>query len=205
MAAQVLPTLPDPPRSVLVPLSNLPTLGETAYHFSRASEKNGELSLNFVSPFWTPKGWGESYSSNWWPTVYQAYEAAKFIGEGPERARIIESIRRAPMDNRLSVVSDLVQRNQHLLRADWLDIRKGVLYTLLLCKFIAGHGLRVLLQSTQEGKKFIYNSDNTEWGRNYWGNGDNLLGNLLGEVRTFVQDEAQVQRFVADHDPKIKQ
>ncbi len=75
------------------------------------------------------------------------------------------------------------------LRKDWEYIKVGVMKTILIDKFLKNPELATLLRSTS---KSTYLEETNDWGDSFWGfdiikwEGENMLGKLLMEVRTFI-------------------
>lgn len=113
-----------------------------------------------------------------YPSVEHAFQAAKSLDES-ERLRIM----------RLGSPGKAKKEGRYLkLRADWEEVKLGVMLTLLRKKF-----------SFTDLKKMLINTENEEliegnsWGDTYWGKyygvGENKLGKLLMQVRSELTEE----------------
>jgi len=108
-----------------------------------------------------------------YPTVEHAYQAAKTLDL--EARKIIREASTPGIAKKLG---------RHLdIRADWDEVRDGVMRDLLKQKFAPGTALAEQLLAT--GRWILVEGNN--WGDTYWGisngTGLNRLGSLLMEVR----------------------
>lgn len=117
----------------------------------------------------------------YWPTVEHYFQAQKFIG--PESAAYRERIRltHSPKD-----AKTLGQSRTLPLRADWEQVKEGIMLHALRKKF-APPKLREILLSTKN-RPLIENSPyDRYWGVGKDGSGRNRLGILLMQLRTEMQ------------------
>ncbi|KAL6056937.1 Swarming motility protein ybiA [Balamuthia mandrillaris] len=121
-----------------------------------------------------------------WPTVEHYFQAQKFAGtEKEEQIRLLKK----PMD----AAREGRKRNQEnaALRADWQEIKDGVMERALYAKFTQNEPLKQLLLSTGD-KRLVedtFTTDDRYWGIGTEGNGKNMLGVLLMKVRDRIREE----------------
>eukprot|EP01006_Ploeotia_vitrea_P017281 TRINITY_DN48374_c0_g1_i1.p1 TRINITY_DN48374_c0_g1~~TRINITY_DN48374_c0_g1_i1.p1 ORF type:complete len:279 (-),score=0.04 TRINITY_DN48374_c0_g1_i1:78-914(-) len=77
------------------------------------------------------------------------------------------------------------------LSADWEQRKESVMYEGLLAKFRASADLRKILLSTKDHPLVQIKPDDECWGAGAYGKGKNLLGRLLGQVRSIVRQETE--------------
>lgn len=110
-----------------------------------------------------------------WRSVEHFYQAAKHEDAAVVK-RIIEAAtglaaRKAGQDRSL------------VARADWEDVKMGVMRTALEAKFSQNRKLREMLAKTGN-EELVHDSESDRvWGRNRDGVGENLLGVMLMEAR----------------------
>lgn len=132
--------------------------------------------------------------SNFWPvivkldeveyaTVEHAYQAAKTLNRSARR--VIELAASAGQAKHLGKTSPL--------RPNWSSLKVGVMLNLLRQKF-SNPELKVQLLATDDTVLIEGNA----WGDTFWGvcngKGQNVLGKLLMQVRTELQQDEQRQR-----------
>lgn len=110
---------------------------------------------------------GETY-----PSTEHAYQAAKSL-DPAYRASL-----------RTCTAAEAKRRGRKaVLRADWEEVKIGVMLDLLRQKFASGTGLAVLLDQTGD-RELV---EGNWWGDTFWGvcrgEGQNHLGKLLKQVR----------------------
>lgn len=76
------------------------------------------------------------------------------------------------------------KRGRHVkLRADWEDVKDGIMKDIVLAKFTQNENLKAKLLATNDA----YLIEGNTWGDKYWGQvnrvGKNKLGHILMEVR----------------------
>lgn len=120
-----------------------------------------------------------SFEGFLYPTVEHAYQASKTIDP-----KIRELIRKAKSPG------DAKKLGRSLtLRGDWIEVRVGIMRTLIKEKF-ENPFLRHLLLATGD-RELIHEN---RWNDRFWGVtngvGENWLGRILGEVRKEAQEES---------------
>jgi len=130
--------------------------------------------------------------SNFWPAdiryeglVYCANENAFQASKFPQKDRILFTMR-TPYE-----VRQLGQRPMSAGRLkDWMNGRRDrVMLEINLEKYIAHEDLRNRLLATSNA----YLEETNTWGDKYWGvcggEGENMLGRILMEIRTYLRTE----------------
>jgi N-glycosidase YbiA len=111
-----------------------------------------------------------------YPSVEHAYQAAKFNNI---------DIKQQIADVDISVARSIGRSNHCDLRNNWDDARRVVMTTLIRYKF-SSEELRKLLVKTGNDK-IIMNGYDEFWGTGRSGQGENVLGEILMEVRREIQ------------------
>lgn len=128
----------------------------------------------FLSNFWYSPF---DYKGLRWRTVEHAFQAAKTL----DRARFL-----AIHDAETPAKAKRIGR-QCRMRADWDQVKQGVMLDLLRIKF-KDPDMRAALLAT--GNKILI--EGNTWGDRYWGvyngEGENHLGKLLMQVRQEIRD-----------------
>jgi ribA/ribD-fused uncharacterized protein len=146
-----------------------------ALYFYRVNERFGEFS-NFAKCSFTAEG-------KFWLTSEHYFQAQKFAGTIHEDAvRLAPSARDAA---RIGRVRNLP------LRADWDTVKVSVMRTALKCKFENHPALVDLLLSTGEEEIIEQTTDDYYWGCGSDGDGLNMLGKLLMELRASYRKRQQ--------------
>jgi ribA/ribD-fused uncharacterized protein len=144
-----------------------PSGGKVKIHFYRVNEPWGEFS-NFAA-------YSFELDGKRWPTSEHYFQAQKFVGTvHQEEVRHVQKARDAAK----------MGRDRKLpLRTDWEDVKLDVMRTALQHKFEAHPNLVELLLSTAEAEIVEQTTDDYYWGCGSDGNGLNMLGKLLMELR----------------------
>lgn len=71
------------------------------------------------------------------------------------------------------------------LRCDWEEIKYGVMYDIVLCKFKQNEDLKQMLIETKDE----YLEEGNTWGDRVWGTVNGVGKNLLGEILMQVREE----------------
>ena len=127
----------------------------------------------FLSNFWPCEvrydGWA-------YPSVEHAYQAAKFTD--PEKRAKIQAATTAQAAKKIGRTKGI--------RADWDDVKFGIMRDLLQQKFEQGSANATQLLATGDEQLV----EGNWWGDTYWGvckgKGKNHLGNLLMQRRSFL-------------------
>lgn len=110
-----------------------------------------------------------------WPTVEHYFQACKF-----EDDSIREKIQ--SLSSPMSAAKEGRNRNNPL-REDWEDVKDSIMRTSLSAKFKQHPSLRKELLSTGDANIIEHTTNDSYWGDGGDGNGKNVLGKLLVEVR----------------------
>jgi len=136
-------------------------------YFYRANEPFGEFS-NFSR-------YGFELDGIFWPTSEHYFQAQKFNDlSHVTKIRQAESPRKAAELGRLRSVP---------LRPDWESVKDDVMRTAVRAKFTTHDDLRKLLLSTGDEELIERTTDDYYWGGGDTGEGKNMLGKILMEVR----------------------
>jgi hypothetical protein len=118
---------------------------------------------------------GFDLDGRWWPTVEHYFQAQKFPGhaqadavhgvKSPMQAKWLGNDRKAP------------------LRPDWDQVKDDVMRQAVRAKFAAHDGIRAVLLGTGEARIVEDAKNDYYWGIGASGNGKNMLGKILMEIR----------------------
>ncbi len=116
----------------------------------------------------------------YWLTVEHYFQAMKF----PDHPHC-EAIRLAKTPKQAKSMGN--DRSKPL-RSDWEDVKDEVMYTGVLRKFETHANIRAILLDT--GEDVIYEAAPSDyyWGTGADGSGQNRLGEILMQVRTFLRE-----------------
>lgn len=145
--------------------------------FYRLKDPYGEFS-NF-SPH------GIYVDNKFYPTSEHYYQSQKFID-----VQTRETIRHAATPR---IAADL-GRTLPNLRFDWDDIKEDVMLKALQCKFTQHNNLKELLLSTKDSYIVEDSKTDSYWGVGADGNGKNMLGKLLMNLRASLTYEISNNR-----------
>lgn len=128
-----------------------------------------------------------------WPTAEHAFHAAKF----PREPQLLQNLCQisAPQAKELAI------ENAAKVSVHWQVIRVDVMRVVLYEKFFQNQPARDILIGTGDAELIELipdaypwsNRPNTFWGRLSSGEGQNMLGTLLMEVRAYFADEAKLR------------
>ena len=118
-----------------------------------------------------------------WETVEHYYQAAKF-SHLPELA---ERIRLLPGPD---AAKSFARERTALWRADWWDVREGVMWEVLNAKFKHSAFLTAELLATNDARLVEASPYDDFWGMGSDGLGRNRLGEMLMLVRAQVRESA---------------
>lgn len=118
---------------------------------------------------------GFELDGKYWLTVEHYFQAQKFAGTARE-----ETIRRArtPAD-----AKSLGNSRAFPIRADWEDVKDGIMLRAVARKFETHRHLRERLLRTQDEELIENSPADFYWGCGNDGTGQNRLGQILMEVR----------------------
>lgn len=116
-----------------------------------------------------------------WPTSEHFFQAQKF--EDPAyREKIRET--KSPM-----IAARLGRSRKVKLRRDWESVKVDVMRKAVDAKFRQHEDLRKLLLSTGDAKLVEHTTNDSYWGDGGDGSGKNMLGRILMDLRTTLQEE----------------
>jgi ribA/ribD-fused uncharacterized protein len=110
-----------------------------------------------------------------WPTVEHYFQAWKFPGHAQfDAIRTVKS----PMEAKW-----LGNARKTPLRADWEQVKDDIMRQAVRAKFAANDDIRAVLLGTGEARIVEDAKNDYYWGIGATGNGKNMLGKILMEVR----------------------
>lgn len=116
-----------------------------------------------------------------WKTTEHYFQAQKFAGtEHEEELRLVAS----PM-----VVARMGRSRQRPLRNDWEIVKDDIMREALKAKFTQNEDLRKILLETGDAQLVEHTKNDSYWGDGGDGNGKNMLGILLMELREELKKE----------------
>jgi ribA/ribD-fused uncharacterized protein len=110
-----------------------------------------------------------------WPTSEHYFQAQKFLDPQDQ-----ERVRRAKT---ASLAANLGRDRRRKIRSDWESVKVSVMREAIEIKFRQHPDLRDLLLSTGEAKLVERTNKDRFWGAGDDGQGKNMLGKILMEVR----------------------
>lgn len=135
-----------------------------------------------------------------WPSTEHYYQSQKFYGLQDERSKaLIEAIASAKSPEEAAKLGRKAERDTpELVRPDWSTSKRAVMFAALLKKFSTHECARnELLKASTLNLSLVESSPNDfYWGRGIDGSGDNMLGQLLMQLR----EELYVPPPAAHHD-----
>ncbi|KAF9480696.1 DUF1768-domain-containing protein [Pholiota conissans] len=123
------------------------------------------------------------YGGEVYPTAAHLYESMKFLGY---RQDIVDKLKNCPNVLNLYEVSAPYEK---AIRKDWPSIHLEKMEEVLLNKFKQHADLRVLLMSTGDGRIVYEDANDSYWGVDMTGQGENHLGKALFSVREKLRSE----------------
>ncbi|MBO0778870.1 MAG: NADAR family protein [Ktedonobacteraceae bacterium] len=144
------------------------------------------MTIYFYSTREVPYGCFSNFSRHgvdldgaWWPTVEHYFQAQKFAG-----TPYVEKIRIAFTPKQAAEMG----RNRKLpLRADWEQVKDGIMLKAVRRKFELHVELREILLSTEEEELVENAPGDYYWGCGADGSGQNKLGKILMQVRASLR------------------
>lgn len=183
-AAASAVTLPPPPPAAR------PPPGPRELRFYKAWDLNGTLSNFAPLPVTLPLDGAEDDGPREWPTVEHYYQAHKFDVTTRQGIAHAEDVRSAPSPEQAAAIGRLAQRvKPGIVRADWDDSKVGVMRRGLQAKFTQHEAARQFLLATGDLALMEDTPHDLIWGIGWDGTGQNLLGQLLMEVRESLRAE----------------
>jgi len=116
-----------------------------------------------------------------YPTVEHYFQAQKFVNHPTIMFEIINA--QTPRD-----AFDIARRNSHLIPSNWHQIKHEIMKVGLRAKFDQHDDLSELLKNTGTKELVEHTKNDSEWGDNGDGSGNNFLGKYLMEIRIYHQN-----------------
>lgn len=140
------------------------------------------MAIYFYTPREQPYGCFSNFSRHgiamdgvWWPTVEHYFQAQKFAGTPYD-----ERIRQAATPKQAAALG----RSRSVpLRADWEQVKDGIMLAAVQCKFETHAALRAILLATGDEEIVERSPIDYYWGCGADGSGQNRLGQTLMAVR----------------------
>lgn len=110
-----------------------------------------------------------------WPTSEHYFQAQKFAG-----TEHVEVVRLAPTPMQ---AANMGRERERPLRTDWEAVKDDVMRRAVLAKFSQHADIREILLATGDEELIENTTNDYYWGRGTKGNGKNMLGIILMEVR----------------------
>ena len=123
-----------------------------------------------------------------WPTVEHYFQASKFEDfRIQDRIRAMESPIQAAIEGR---------KRTHKLLDNWDEIKNTVMYKALMAKFLQHPELKYALFNTGDATLVEHTANDSYWADGGNGNGKNMLGILLMQVRNQIKQISDVPELV---------
>jgi len=150
--------------------------------FSKTKEEYGEFS-NYSK-------YGFDLDGKRWKTVEHYYQAMKF--DDPD---IQNSIRKCtnPKD-----ASKIGRSRSNIIKENWIDIRTDYMYNALYEKFTQNTYLHKFLLDTLDEQIIEHSEKDMFWGQDENGKGENILGEMLMDIREVLRDEDYSNNDITD-------
>jgi ribA/ribD-fused uncharacterized protein len=124
---------------------------------------------------------GFELEGKYWSTSEHYFQAQKFVGSiYEEEIRTVES----PMD-----AANMGRDRNKPLRPDWELVKDEVMRQAVLQKFLTHLDIREILLSTSPEEIIEETTSDYYWGCGTKGTGKNVLGKILMEVRSTLEDD----------------
>lgn len=115
-----------------------------------------------------------------WPTSEHYFQACKFDDE-----KVRDSIRLADSPTKAKRMGN---SKKYVLRSDWENIKDDIMRKVVLAKFTQHKDIQETLLSTGDEEIVENSPSDYYWGIGKDGNGKNMLGKILMEVRKILND-----------------
>lgn len=119
-----------------------------------------------------------------WPTSEHYFQAQKFISTAPEYA---EKIRLEPSPMK---AANMGRSRKVPLRTDWEEVKDDVMRKAVYAKVKAYADVRETLISTHQEVLIEKTTKDMYWGCGSDGSGKNMLGKILMEIRSQLQNSS---------------
>ena len=149
---------------------------EEEIRFYRVNEENGYLSNFAATPIFL--------DGQIWPTVEHFYQASKFDAQ-----ELRQQIRKMPTP---LLAAQAGRDDKNIPVAEWHVKRVKVMKDALLAKFKQHPTLLAALINTGDAVIIEHTKNDSYWGNNGDGTGENMLGKLLMEVRLELKESLAV-------------
>lgn len=126
---------------------------------------------------------GITLDGEFWPTTEHYFQAQKFAGTPHEQ---IVHDAATPGD-----AARLGRDRARPLRADWEEVKDEVMRRAVFAKFSQHADIREVLLGTGDAELVEKTTDDHYWGCGTRGDGRNMLGIILVEVREKLRDETE--------------
>jgi ribA/ribD-fused uncharacterized protein len=113
-----------------------------------------------------------------WPTSEHFFQSQKFTNQTD-----IDAVLSAPTP---FVAAQIGRERERSFRQNWEAVRDDVMLRALMAKFTQHADLSDILQSTHGARLVEHTRNDRYWGDGGDGTGRNMLGQLLGKVRTHL-------------------
>ena len=123
---------------------------------------------------------GITLDGEFWPTTEHYFQAQKFAGT--EHEKIVHDAK-TPGD-----AARLGRDRQRRLRADWESVKDDIMRRAVKAKFEQHADIRQILLGTSDAEIIEKTSDDHYWGIGSRGDGKNMLGVILIEVREQLKE-----------------
>ena len=117
-----------------------------------------------------------------WPTSEHYFQAAKFPGT-EHQAEILKA-------RTAGIAARMGRDRGRPLRADWEEVKDGIMLTVVRAKFTQHEALRQLLLGTGDAVLVEHTYKDAYWGDGGDGSGKNMLGKVLMQVRDELRGAA---------------
>ncbi|QDZ41233.1 NADAR family protein [Euhalothece natronophila Z-M001] len=119
-----------------------------------------------------------------WPTVEHYYQAHKLLGTPDEP--LMEVIRHLPTPEQAAATG---RDRDRIIRPDWGTAKREVMWQAVLTKFLTHKDVQKALLETGEELLVEDSPRDYYWGRGKDGSGENQLGKMLMEVRSYLRNQ----------------
>lgn len=116
-----------------------------------------------------------------WPTSEHYFQGQKFAGTLDE-----EELRGAPTP---MIAAQMGRERSRPLRPDWDVVKDSIMRDALYAKYTQHSALKEMLLGTNEATLVEHTTNDGYWGDGGDGNGKNMLGKLLMEIREVIRRE----------------
>lgn len=110
-----------------------------------------------------------------WPTSEHYFQAQKFSDK--------EIVRRVQNARSPGEAAKIGRNKNNPLRADWEDVKDGIMRKAVMAKVLQHEDVRMILLSTGTAKLIEHTRNDNYWGDGGDGTGKNMLGKILMSVR----------------------